>query len=260
MSGTLAYGEARLTDQEISWFGPGQWLNDNCIHFCFERIVSDVLSGTSDGTIEALCSEDNENPILLLNPSVVSCLRFSIDEPDELEALAEGISLDRRHALLVPISDAEAMMVDSGSHWSLLLVLLPQSGVPSDMACYSHFDSSASTLNRRAADSTARDISQLLRARYTSTTPASPDTSSNKSLTVVEMDGSKQSNGYDCGFFVVDHAASICRLLMRRLNSKELVVTLSHDEILATVRREVNQDSVRALRADTEMFAQALRR
>ena len=137
MSLVLSYDEANLYDDDVRLFSDKQWLNDSCINYCFKRISRQL----------------NNLAILLMDPSVVSFLVLQCDDDDEYDSLAEGITLDSREWLLVPINDNGSFLSQS-THWSLLVLHIASS-------TYIHYDSN-SQYNYASSVRTSRKIDRLL--------------------------------------------------------------------------------------------------
>lgn len=91
-------------ERDAALFKDGQWLNDTCISLRFRRIEQ----------------QNNCQAILLMDPPVVSFLRFQVEDDDELEELSNGIGLHSKQWLLFPLND-NSSLTSVSTHWSLLL-------------------------------------------------------------------------------------------------------------------------------------------
>ena len=93
--------------------------------------------------------------------------------------LAKSLRLDERKSVLIPVNDS-CSLNDRGMHWSLLIF-------HRDSRHLDHYDSSRG-YNHKAADRVAKVFGELLSLQ----------------VKVNEVDSSpQQSNGYDCGMFVL---------------------------------------------------------
>ncbi|RLN63623.1 hypothetical protein BBJ29_002877 [Phytophthora kernoviae] len=162
----LNYHDVQLYDSDVALFSSQQWLNDNAINFYLQYLA------------QTRCLSD----VLLMDPSVVSCLLHQCEEEDEYADLAGGLALKDKQLCLIPVSDNEALGGQS-SHWSLLLF---QDGH------FRHFDSSGGH-NKHSARRIAQAFEVLLRAvdRHDGDGAA-------EQVDDVE-DAPQQQNGYDCG-------------------------------------------------------------
>jgi hypothetical protein len=133
---SLTYEDVDLYDNDIELFTDRCWLNDACINFCLKRIEK----------------EEGNHAILLMDAAVVSCLRFQIDDEDEMNELRKSLKISERNILLVPVSDCRELG-GSSSHWSMLAydVLSGES---------IHMDSSKPH-NKDATKSTAHKLAEL---------------------------------------------------------------------------------------------------
>ncbi|KAG5186810.1 putative SUMO protease [Tribonema minus] len=162
---------------------PGGWLNDSCINFMLRYLEHEVLP--QQLAAEAL------SKMLFVDSSVLSCLMLSIDEPDELEQLAQGLDIASKSLIFAPVNDNTDFK--SGSHhWSLMVI-----SVSGARAHYLHFDSS-SGYNKAAAEMAAQQFHALLGVE-------------GAAKLVHVGDSPQQDNGYDCGMYCALAAAEIAR-------------------------------------------------
>lgn len=182
----LNYHDVQLYESDVALFAARQWLNDNALNFYLQYVYhSRCLAAGARG-----------EEVLFVDPAVVSCLLWQCDEEDEYEELARGLGLAGKRLWLVPVSD-NASLGGASSHWSLLVF-------EAEKQRFEHYDSSAGH-NSEAAERVAREVETLLRV----SAPGMPDGSGRVVVNV--RDAPQQTNGYDCGMYVLFVAEYLCR-------------------------------------------------
>lgn len=131
------YCDVDVYERDAALYRDGQWLNDTCINLRFRRIEQ----------------MHEKLTVFLLDPSVVSFMRFQMDEKEEIEELAEGIGLNLMQWIVVPLNDSGSL-TSASTHWSLLLCHRASGGL-------FHFDSNKG-YNNSAAGSTSDKIALLI--------------------------------------------------------------------------------------------------
>lgn len=143
------------------------------------------------------------NPILFMNPSAAWMVSM-IDNPEELEMCLDQLSLSQRDLLFIPVNDAQdPELVGGGSHWSLLMFHRASNA-------FFYMDSIVSSSNNRSfALSYARNLHPTLHVENTT------------GYSFVDVKSSTQSNGYDCGLYLISNAEVAYNwALSRELSSK----------------------------------------
>jgi Ulp1 protease family, C-terminal catalytic domain len=188
--------------------------------------------------------------ILFMDPSVMSCLMLSADEPKEVRALAEGLAVVSKRLLLVPITDQDSFK-NGSHHWSLLVACKAETTGTID---YMHIDSSGSS-NRAAAQRNARELHALLGGE------GQPK--------VLQLDSSpQQNNGYDCGMYcalsagiVAEYALQGNRLLFKSSASNKALAAKLTAELtekkVTQQRAHMHSKAASLLTAATAAVAQA---
>jgi Ulp1 family protease len=180
------------------------------------------------------------NSILFMDPSVMSCLMLSADEPDEVRALAEGLAVASKRLLLVPITDQDSFK-NGSHHWSLLVACKAETtGSTID---YMHIDSSGSS-NSAAAQRNARELHVLLGGA------GQPK--------VLQLDSSpQQQNGYDCGLYCALSAGIVAEYALQG-NSLQFKSSAANKALSAKLAAELTEERVTQQRAQFSSYAASL--
>lgn len=99
----FSYNDVDVYERDAKLFEEGNWINDTCINFEYKLFESKF----------------NKKDILLMDPSVVSFLRIQVGSPDELQDLRNGLNIEEKDWIFMPISDSDSFSINS-THWSLI--------------------------------------------------------------------------------------------------------------------------------------------
>lgn len=207
------------------------WLNDACLHYQF------------------VCLHEQYKHVLFLDPSVVFCLTHQLDDRDEYVQFAVGYPMTCRKVLL-PVNDTLADSIQSpprngvvqGTHWSLLLILLPYNDSDTsinnqnDECRYIHFDSMMNHANAAAAQAVAQKWNRLW--HYTCFPNTTTDLQQQQQQHVLEATTPQQRNGYDCGVHVLLAAQVLAEIIDKNNN----------DSCCESIADELNERLEKALR------------
>jgi len=174
----LSYGDSLLRTRDVMLLQTPNWLNDNIIGFAFEffsKSMSDALS----------------ERVVFIAPEVTQLIKLG-ELP--LEIFLEPLNLIEKDYLFLAINDQKDCDEAGGSHWSLLFYSRSDSS-------YLHFDSSSGS-NFSDAQKVAKKIHPFLDPSVTF--PG-----------VNEGKGGRQSNGYDCGMFLILHAEALLETVQK---------------------------------------------
>ncbi|XP_014662435.1 PREDICTED: sentrin-specific protease 8-like [Priapulus caudatus] len=170
----LSFHDSLLRVSDVHLLSGPYWLNDNIIGFAFE-FIENVLCKDCSGIFS------------FISPQVTQFIKL-VNEPGELDAFLEPLSLSTKKFVALAVNDSESRSDVGGSHWSLL-VLDVDSGV------FRHYDSS-SQHNHDAARLLARQLARYMRI---------------VSDRFVEEEMPQQRNGYDCGVYAIAVAEELCK-------------------------------------------------
>ncbi|XP_070492126.1 sentrin-specific protease 8 [Chironomus tepperi] len=160
-----------------------EWLNDRIISFYLDYLQHEIY-------------ESKE--ILFLGSEVTQAIKM-MGNPEEINAvILDPLNVKEKNFLIFPINDNSKDQV-GGSHWSLLVYS------KSDNTFY-HFDSSGSS-NYYVCSKLAKIIKSCLKL-------------SNEKIVQVEC--LQQNNSYDCGIYVLCHADSVCKAIMKSNTLKDI--------------------------------------
>ena len=132
----------------------------------------------------------------------MTCILAEKDDVEELQYLFEGMDLEKKRCIFVPINDgAGSEKPGSGSHWSLLVFrrrLPDDEDSGSCSGSWEHFDSMQT--EKHAA------ISRVVAAAIVAGVPSLAAREGGP----VAADCPQQKNGFDCGAYVCRFAEEIC--------------------------------------------------
>lgn len=138
---------------------------------------------------------------------------MTIAEGDDLADALKALKLPSRSLVLLPINDnTDPSRVAGGSHWSLLVFDRRGGGEGGHRQCFTHYDSSRGSANRRVAQHVASALAPLL-AHAKEASAASPSSAASDRpgadipSQVTEGVAPQQRNGYDCGIHSIRTAA-----------------------------------------------------
>jgi len=175
----LKYEDCLIRKSDLLVLEQDRWINDTIIEFAYEFIESQYLKS---------------DPVLLLKPSIAYLISHIPDTSSLDSALPENIS--EKILIFMPVNDSTNYREGGGSHWSLLAYYKP-------LNCFFHYDS-LNHYNGHVAQSFASKLADVLKF---------PD------YRFYDMPTPKQSNGSDCGIFVIAISRLLCQRYLRWRNS-----------------------------------------
>jgi sentrin-specific protease 8 len=190
----INYNDALIFGRDLALFeSKTAWLNDACIFYQLARLQQQY-----DPSAQAL---------LFLDPAVVSFLMHQVQDEDEMRDFASGYHHFRRtKRILVPINDnmgsSHWQTPGLGSHWSLLVVILPLAKVSSR---FFHFDSVVGS-NRGAAQAVACKLYQAIQLAKQWSNFNEQGGTLETTVLMDECTAPQQKNGFDCGMHVLANA------------------------------------------------------
>ena len=186
-------GDCLVREEDLLLLRPGQWLNDQLIGIIFELSEQETFAGSD---------------IAFIGPEVTQFIKVS--PVTELASCLEPLGLSSKRAVLWALNNCASLDAPGGSHWSLLVFLR-------DSQTFYHLDSSAG-MNIMAAKDMARRASKLV--GKVEEAPA-----------VVEMEVEQQTNGHDCGVFLLLNALRVAELLKDNRDLATSLPPLSQKQI-----------------------------
>lgn len=196
----LSYGESLLRKYDVDLLKGPYWLNDSIISFYFEYLEKNVFP--------------THKSILFVSPEVTQCIKIS--PQSELKIFLDPlVQNEHREFIFFALNDNDVIESSGGSHWSLLVLSLPE------MMLF-HFDSTAGSNYNQS-----RELGHKV-ARYFSF-PLSGYLENVSSL--------QQTNGYDCGIHVLCNAEQIANYAIA--NKKIKTCPKLNPELVKTKRSEI---------------------
>jgi sentrin-specific protease 8 len=161
---------------------------------------------------------------LFLDPAVISFFMHQCEDLDEFIDFWNGCNngFENSHRIVLPINDTMSSSnknwcCDTGTHWSLLVLDIPNDTATSNLAGY-HFDSITQSGNYSSAQDVARKMQSLfdMKNPQRNTSLETTNTQSHSlNATMMEVIQEcvvpKQCNGYDCGVHALINAETIAR-------------------------------------------------
>lgn len=103
----LCYKSTTIYKNDLCSFHEGSWLNSSSISFYNDYLEETKLKGNKD--------------IFIMNPLFVSLLIYE-QESGNLEGLTEGLELESKKYIFVPLNDnIDRTKIYGGNHWSLII-------------------------------------------------------------------------------------------------------------------------------------------
>ena len=167
-------GDCLVREEDMLLLRPGQWLNDQIIGIIFELSEQETFAGSD---------------IAFIGPEVTQFIKVS--PATELASCMEPLGLMSKRAVMWALNNCANLNAPGGSHWSLLVFLR-------ETLTFYHLDSSAG-MNSLVATDMARRATKLVGGV--------------EQAAVVEMEVEQQTNGHDCGVFLLLNAFRVGNVL-----------------------------------------------
>jgi sentrin-specific protease 8 len=206
----LSHGDVMLIRSDLDVLRLPRFINDRIIAFYFAHLSATFAAGD-----------------LLLLPPSIPYLLSNLPDAASVAAVAEPLRLGSRLLALLPVNDnPDASVAEGGSHWTLLV--LDRTGAS---LRFVHHDSIRGAPNLPVARRLADALGPLVADAQGRAPP------------LVEGPTPSQTNGYDCGVYVMAIARAICGWWLGQGGRES-------SDWFEAVRREVSAASVTALRVE----------
>lgn len=199
----LSYGESLLRENDVNLLTGPYWLNDTIISFYFEFLEKVVFC--------------NNHSFLFVSPEVTQCIKVS--SQSQLAIFLDPLVQNQnREFIFFAVNDHDVLESSGGTHWSLLVVSIPE------MMLF-HFDSNQSNFDN------ARVLGYKVATYF-----SFPLTGSVENALCLQ-----QSNGYDCGIHVIcntehlAHHASFYQQIKNYPQLKPESINTKRSEILRII-------------------------
>ncbi|KAF0889047.1 hypothetical protein E2562_021103, partial [Oryza meyeriana var. granulata] len=203
----MSHRDTTLFSSDVASLAAQNFLSDGVINFVMAHMTTKFA----------------DDDFLLVSPSVASLLA-NVQDPAAVAGTAQALLLASRRMVLFPVNNSERFdKADDGSHWSLLVL-------DNITGRFVHNDSMGGA-NLPAASRLADALRPLLPTPLQGPPILGPTP--------------QQSNGYDCGVYLLAIALAICRWWKKRPSTGEA----AHCWFQAVID-EVSADGVAAMRAD----------
>ncbi|KAG2424214.1 hypothetical protein HXX76_014745 [Chlamydomonas incerta] len=194
----LDFGDVLLREADVELLEGPHWLNDQIVSFYFEYMEREVLpaaaaaAAAAAATAAATPAAAAACSVLLLPPA--TCFLLMHAGPDMAADILAPLKPCSRGLVLLPVNDnPDVDRAAGGSHWSLLVFHRPSNTLR-------HYDSSAGSGNTAAARRLAAAVGPAL-ARPGAGGAAAGGGGAPGFVGVEDMP--HQTNGYDCGVYVL---------------------------------------------------------
>ncbi|XP_046435722.1 sentrin-specific protease 8 [Neodiprion fabricii] len=161
----LSYRDSLLRETDVQLLQGPHWINDAVIGFYFEYL-GEKMDEQSEG-------------LLFVSPELTQLLKLT--DPSDYGMLLEPIRAKSRSFVFFPLNNCDDKESPGGTHWSLLVYS------KLERICF-HFDSSKG-MNSQVARNFATSIADYFGIKRLGS--------------YLEVDTPQQSNGYDCGLYVL---------------------------------------------------------
>lgn len=182
----LSYHESLLRKSDIQLLKGPNWLNDTLISFYFEYLEIDCFK--------------NSSHLLFVPPDVTQCVKIS--PLRELDVFLAPLEAKNRDFIFFALNNNEHIESSGGTHWSLLVFSHRERMIY-------HFDSS-----RGMNQDQAVELAEKLMNYF-----GFPSVGR-----ICEPNCLQQSNGYDCGTYVLCHAELIASYVLSGKKVEEVPV------------------------------------
>lgn len=221
MSKHFSFDDVDVYREDAALFGPGCWLNTNCIHFGLRLIEHESYFLDSGG----------KGAVLIFDPSQVSFVRFQLETEEEMDDFRKGNDVDNARWLFIPVNNCQSLF-ESGSHWSFMAYHVPSStGI--------HLDSMRGNNN-----DVAREILGKLNQTVSIKLRKEP-----KFVSLPTSICPQQQDGCNCGVFTLLFADCLARaILTGNVDSTSDIVTedtlvTGNLEAWASVLKDIDEKS-----------------
>lgn len=210
----LSHGDVVLIRSDLAILRGPCFINDRIIAFYFAHLSASL----------------QDDDLLLLPPSIPYLLS-NLPDSAAVAAVAEPLRLASRRLVLLPVNDnPDASIAEGGSHWTLLILdNVTSPSVPR----FVHHDSIAGAPNLPIAARLADALRPLL----------SGSNSKRDTVPLIEGPTPRQTNGYDCGVYVMAIARALCAWWKNGQDQRG-------GDWFQAVRSGVDAHSVEAMRTD----------
>ena len=211
--------DVQLYSWDIELLQPRRWLNDALIAFVFEHMSTDLSEG---------------DRVVLLEPTV--SFSAGMVPPEFLaEMLSTGPNgparlkaLQAARLVLLPVNDNQDTTSQGGGHWSLLAFRR----LGDDGAQFEYYDS-CNNSNIETARAMAQNVGPMLTGAQGTAFRAMPTP--------------QQSNGHDCGLYVISVAQALCSEALEPAEGAPRAPTQSPGGVLALTPAAVDKKRAQVL-------------
>ncbi|XP_052780849.1 sentrin-specific protease 8-like [Mya arenaria] len=173
----LNFNDSLLHKSDVDLLIGPHWINDQLLNFCFEYYEKEQFSHSAD-------------KLALLNADVVQFVKLAQD--NDIGNFLAPLNLPSKQFVFLPVNDNQVVNQTGGNHWSLLVYIRNKQE-------FRHYDSLEGR-NQEIARTLAYKIQPYVQAPR-------------GRMKVLEVESPRQTNGYDCGMFVIAVAEHLCKEL-----------------------------------------------
>jgi sentrin-specific protease 8 len=221
-----------------------EWLNDACIHFFFNRLQQEhaerntTTSSSTSSSTTSITTTSRHTSALFMDPAVLSFFMHQCTDDEDVKDFVTNTRFPETSGgtVFLPVNDNMALssnwkLPKSGSHWSLLVVMVMIQGDEEEKTVeFWHFDSVRNSGNRQAAQDIADKMGQHIfvcpqedpSSNSSSSTSSSPVIHRSRPSILHAASTPPQSNGYDCGIHVLATAQLFSSMTMTTTTDSRL--------------------------------------
>ncbi|XP_077986256.1 sentrin-specific protease 8-like [Glandiceps talaboti] len=186
----LSFHDSLLRKCDVHLLDSPRWLNDKIIGFAFEYFEREQFA-------------DFTKDVSFISPDVTQFIKLS--QGPDLGIFLEPLNLESKKLVFLAVNDNESCDTVGGSHWSLLVFYR-------EKETFEHYDSGG-TCNSQIAASLSDKLTSYVKA------------GAGTKMNFTNMDSPHQTNGHDCGLFVICNTEHLCEQLLHsnKVSLKEAV-------------------------------------
>ncbi|XP_034934540.1 sentrin-specific protease 8-like [Chelonus insularis] len=225
----LSFDDCLLRKSDVNLLKGPFWLNDAIIGFYFTYLEK------STHTFEDNGYDKIRGKVKYFSPEITQFLKM-VKSVSECSMMLDCVITKDIQFIFFPLNDCQKYDDAGGTHWSLLVYSNPEDK-------FFYLDSMKSDYNRSMAKSFANGINEYLITNNLKNTQST-------SMSFKDIQCPQQTNGYDCGVFVLTYAEIILQHVKSNLkvegcnfSNVNKLVSSQRSKLLTLIDDLKNKDS-----------------
>ena len=218
----LMYHQSTVHNKDVNTLNPRFWLNDSIITFAYEYYNNVLFKDISK----------NIGYIHSATLSVISMMLSYIDvnDNDEINDLKDsfiGANLNKS-ILFIPINDGNSTTKVSGSHWSLMI--------------YENKNNTFYYIDSVSGNGNYNEAIQFIKKHFKWINKFFYNNKLDKYKIIKRNDTPKQTNGYDCGMYLIENSRIISQYYVNSKLSSLNNMNFSDNNLLKKYNINIKMD------------------